>query len=61
MDARGRSGQVTVFDMMGNPSTMPYRDGMLALGSTPSPGYVVSNNVAVVKANATTPAGYVAP
>ncbi|PXW29170.1 hypothetical protein [Paraburkholderia caballeronis] len=61
VDARGRSGQVTVFDMMGNPSTMPYRDGMLALGITPSPVYVVSNNVAVVKANATTPAGYVAP
>lgn len=61
VDARGRSGQVTVFDMMGNPSTLPYKDGMLALGLTESPVYVVSNNVAVIKANALTPAGYVAP
>jgi len=61
VDARGRSGQVSVFDMMGNPSTLPYHDGMLALSLTESPVYVVSNNVAVVKANATTPLGYVAP
>ncbi|HEY1607909.1 MAG TPA: hypothetical protein VGG24_01460 [Paraburkholderia sp.] len=61
VDARGRSGNVTVIDMMGNPSTLPYRDGMLALHLTESPVYVVSNNVAIVKANATTPAGYVAP
>jgi len=61
VDARGRSGDVTVFDMMGNPSTQPYRDGLLALNVTESPVYVVSNNVSVAKANATTPAGYVAP
>ncbi|HTH59776.1 MAG TPA: hypothetical protein VL689_06420 [Paraburkholderia sp.] len=60
VDAHGRSGTVTVFDMMGNPSTRPYRDGMLALGVTESPVYVVSNNVAIVKANAITPAGYAA-
>lgn len=59
--ARGRSGQVTVFDMMGNPSTRPYRDGMLTLNLTESPVYVVSDNVAVMKANTTAPAGYVAP
>ena len=61
VDARGRAGVVTVFDMMGNPSSEPYRDGMLALSLTESPVYVVSNNVAVVKANSTAPAGYVAP
>jgi hypothetical protein len=61
VDARGHSGQVTVFDMMGNPSTQPYRDGMLELNLTESPVYVVSGNVAVIKANATAPAGYVAP
>jgi hypothetical protein len=61
VDARGRSGQVSVFDMMGNPSTMSYRDGMLALSLTESPVYVVSNNVAVVKGNASAPLGYLAP
>lgn len=61
VDARGRSGQVSVFDMMGNPTTMTYNDGMLPLRLTESPVYVVSENAAVVKANAITPAGYVAP
>lgn len=61
VDARGRSGQVTVFDMMGNPSTLPYKDGMLALSLTEAPVYVVSDNVAALKANAIAPAGYVAP
>lgn len=60
VDARGRTGNVAVFDMMGNPVSEPYRDGMLSLKLTESPVYVVSNNVAVVKTNATTPAGYVA-
>jgi len=61
VDARGRAGEVSVFDMMGNASAQPYRDGMLTLHLTESPVYVVSNDVAVVKANATAPAGYVAP
>jgi hypothetical protein len=61
VDARGRSGQVSVFDMMGNPTTMTYNDGMLPLRLTESPVYVVSDNAAVVKANAITPAGYTAP
>lgn len=59
VDARGRSGQVSVFDMMGNVSTMRYEDGLLPLSLTESPVYVVSGNADVVKANATTPAGYV--
>ena len=61
VDARGRSGEVSVFDMMGNPTSMTYSDGMLPLRLTESPVYVVSDNAAVIKANATTPAGYVAP
>ncbi len=60
VDAPGRSGEVTVFDMMGNPSTLPYRDGVVTLALTASPIYVVSANAAVMKANAMTPAGYVA-
>ncbi|CAG9249263.1 hypothetical protein [Paraburkholderia unamae] len=61
VDARGRSGQVSVFDMMGNPTTMTYNDGMLPLRLTESPVYVVSDNADVMRSNAITPAGYVAP
>lgn len=61
VDASGRSGNVSVFDMMGNATTMPYKDGALALSLTASPVYVVSDNVAVLKQRAITPAGYVAP
>ncbi|SDB83474.1 hypothetical protein [Paraburkholderia lycopersici] len=60
VDARGRSGQVSVLDMMGNATTMTYNDGMLPLRLTESPVYVVSNNADIVKSNAVTPAGYVA-
>ncbi|MFT0169860.1 hypothetical protein ACLKMY_12690 [Paraburkholderia mimosarum] len=61
VDARGRSGRVSVFDMMGNPTTMTYSDGMLPLRLTESPVYVVSNNAGAIKANAVTPAGYIKP
>jgi hypothetical protein len=46
--------------MMGNPLTMNYTNGTLALNLTESPVYVVSNNATVAKANVTTPTGYVA-
>ncbi len=59
VDARGSAGNVSVFDMMGNASTMSYKDGMLPLSLTESPVYVVSGNAAIAKANAITPAGYV--
>jgi hypothetical protein len=39
---------------------MTYTNGMLTLNLTEAPVYVVSTNAAVAKANATTPAGYVA-
>ncbi|WP_109482949.1 hypothetical protein [Paraburkholderia sp. C35] len=61
VDAPGTAGKVTVFDMMGNPSSVPYEDGYVSLALTETPVYVVSSNVAVMKANVTTPAGYVAP
>jgi hypothetical protein len=60
VDAPGTSGQVTVFDMMGNPTTLAYSNGIAALTLTEAPIYVISANVAVAKANVTTPAGYVA-
>ncbi|WP_407672024.1 hypothetical protein [Paraburkholderia acidisoli] len=61
VDASGRAGNVTVFDMMGNATTMPYKDGVLPLSLTASPVYVVSDNLAAMKQRAITPAGYVAP
>jgi hypothetical protein len=47
--------------MMGNPSSVPYEDGYVTLALTETPVYVVSSNASVMKANVTTPAGYVAP
>jgi hypothetical protein len=60
VDAPGSSGQVTVLDMMGNPSSQPYTNGVAALTLTEAPIYVISTNASVAKANVTTPAGYVA-
>lgn len=60
VDAPGTSGQVTVLDMMGNPSTLAYSNGVAVLTLTEAPIYVISANAAVAKANVATPAGYVA-
>lgn len=60
VDAPGTSGHVTVLDMMGNPSSLAYSNGVAALTLTEAPIYVVSTNAAVAKAGVTTPAGYVA-
>jgi hypothetical protein len=60
VDAAGTSGTVTVFDMMGNPSSMPYANGRVALTLTEAPIYVVSNNAGVMKANVNAPEGFAA-
>ena len=60
VDAPDTSGQVTVLDMMGNPSSQTYRNGVAALTLTEAPIYVISTNASVAKANVTPPAGYVA-
>jgi hypothetical protein len=60
VDSPGTSGQVTVLDMMGNPSPLSYSNGLAMLTLTEAPIYVISANAAVAKANVTTPAGYVA-
>ncbi|MDR5820786.1 hypothetical protein [Caballeronia sp. LZ043] len=59
VDAPGKSGSVTVFDMMGNASTVPYSDGQVPLVLTAAPVYVVSNNAESMRANVMRPAGYV--
>jgi hypothetical protein len=58
VDAPGTSGNVSVLDMMGNASTMPYSNGVVNLTLTESPIYVVSNNATVTKTNVTAPVGY---
>jgi hypothetical protein len=59
VDGPQKSGTVTVFDMMGNPSSVAYSDGRLALTLTEAPVFVVSDNAAFTRENVTTPAGYV--
>ncbi|WP_244815417.1 hypothetical protein [Caballeronia sp. Lep1P3] len=58
VDAPGTSGEVTVFDMMGNASTAHYSDGRLPLALTEAPVYVVSDNAEVMRASVSAPAGY---
>jgi hypothetical protein len=58
VDDAGTAGVVTVFDMMGNPSTLPYANGRVSLTLTEAPVYVVSGNVAVIRANVAGPEGY---
>ncbi|MGG1946359.1 hypothetical protein AB1286_16310 [Trinickia sp. NRRL B-1857] len=59
IDDPGTSGQVSVFDTMGNAARLPYRNGRVALTLTESPIYVVSTNAPAIKASVTPPAGYV--
>jgi hypothetical protein len=58
VDDAGKSGTVTVFDMMGNASNVKVEDGRVALTLTEAPIYVVSDNAAVMRSNVTRPAGY---
>lgn len=58
VDAAGTSGKVTVFDMMGNASSVAYTNGVVSLPLTETPIYVVSSNASVIKSNVTAPVGY---
>jgi hypothetical protein len=58
VDSRGTKGRVTVVDIMGNPTTVPYSNGVVNLTLTESPIYVVSSNATVMKSNTTAPVGY---
>ncbi|EIF28301.1 hypothetical protein BCh11DRAFT_03689 [Burkholderia sp. Ch1-1] len=60
VDAPGSTGEVTVFDMMGNATTLPYRDGVASVKLSPAPVYVVSGNADVFRDAVMTPEGYVA-
>jgi hypothetical protein len=58
VDSPGTSGHVTVIDMMGNPSSVAYSNGVVNLTLTESPIYVVSSNASVMQSNVTAPVGY---
>ena len=58
VDKSGTSGSVTVFDLMGNPTKVPYTNGIATLTLTESPIYVVSSNAPVIQARVTKPVGY---
>ncbi|WP_260854064.1 hypothetical protein [Paraburkholderia sp. BCC1886] len=58
VDAAGTAGTVTALDMMGNASSVPYRDGVADLKLSPAPLYVVSGNAEVFAPAVTTPEGY---
>ncbi|MFM0629096.1 hypothetical protein [Paraburkholderia xenovorans] len=60
VDAPGTTGEVTAFDMMGNATSVPYRDGMASLKLSPAPVYVVSGNAEVFRNAVATPEGYMA-
>ncbi|GJH36654.1 hypothetical protein CBA19CS91_27875 [Paraburkholderia hospita] len=58
VDSPGTSGQVTVIDMMGNPVSVAYANGVVNLTLTESPIYVVSTNVNAFSGKYTAPVGY---
>ena len=58
VDNVGTNGTVTVLDMMGNPHTVGYVNGIVNLTLTESPIYVVSQNASVMAAQITAPVGY---
>jgi hypothetical protein len=58
VDSPGTSGMVTVIDLMGNPTQVAYKNGVVQLTLTESPIYVVSSNAGVIKADVIAPVGY---
>ncbi|SAL87098.1 hypothetical protein AWB68_08273 [Caballeronia choica] len=58
VDAPGTSGTVQLIDAMGNPSSVPYTNGVVTVTLTELPQYVVSTNPTVSKSNSTKPVGY---
>ena len=58
VDNPGTNGTVTVLDMMGNPYTVGYANGVVNLTLTESPIYVVSKNASVMTSQVTAPIGY---
>jgi hypothetical protein len=58
VDAPGTSGTVVVLDAMGNPTSVQYTNGALALTLSEMPTYVISANIAALKPQLRAPVGY---
>jgi hypothetical protein len=58
VDAPGTSGTVVVLDAMGNPASVRYDNGVLALTLSEMPTYVISANIAALKPQLRAPVGY---
>jgi hypothetical protein len=58
VDAAGTSGNVTILDVFGNASQVPYSNGQVLVNLSESPIYVVSTNASVAQAGVTAPVGY---
>ncbi|MBP0588563.1 hypothetical protein J8I87_02285 [Paraburkholderia sp. LEh10] len=58
VDSPGTSGHVALIDMMGNPVSVAYANGVVNLTLTESPIYVVSRNANVFSGKYTAPIGY---
>jgi hypothetical protein len=58
LDSPGASGTAIVFDSMGNPKTVQYTNGVLALTLSEMPIYVMTSNVSVLRGETRAPEGY---
>jgi hypothetical protein len=58
VNAPGTSGNVMLFDSMGNPKSEAYSNGLLKVTLSEMPVYVLSADVAVAKSHARAPEGY---
>jgi hypothetical protein len=58
VDAAGTSGTVTVLDAMGNPSSVPYSNGLVQVTLGEMPAYVISANIPALRPKLRAPVGY---
>ena len=58
VDADGTSGTVVVFDTMGNPSNVPYSNGVVQVTLSEMPIYVMSSDLGALQTQVRAPEGY---
>jgi hypothetical protein len=58
VDSPGTSGKTVMFDVMGNPKTVTYSNGLVKVTIGEMPVYVLSSNVSAAKSHTRAPEGY---
>jgi hypothetical protein len=58
VDSSGTSGTAVLFDPMGNPKSVQYTNGVLALTLSEMPIYVMTSNASVLQSQTRAPEGY---